>query len=243
MGLAGTMQRLRYLLRRASRVEKRTLAGIVIVAVLVLTFAVLADAVTDGNTQSFDERLLLLFRTASDPAVTIGPIWFKEAMRDITALGGTVVLTIIILSVTGFLIATGARHTALMVLASVVSGVMLSNSLKFGFSRVRPDIVPHEAQVYTASFPSGHTTMSAIVYLTLGALLCRTQASVAVKTFILSVAVFLTIIVGVSRVYLGVHWPTDVIAGWMLGGAWALLCWFTMLWLQSRGDVEQERRE
>jgi undecaprenyl-diphosphatase len=118
MGLAGTMQRLRYLLRRASRVEKRTLAGIVIVAVLVLTFAVLADAVTDGNTQSFDERLLLLFRTASDPAVTIGPIWFKEAMRDITALGGTVVLTIIILSVTGFLIATGARHTALMVLAS-----------------------------------------------------------------------------------------------------------------------------
>ncbi len=237
------MQRLRYLLKRASRVEIGTLVGIIVVAVLVLAFALLADAVTDGDTQSFDERLLLLFRTATDPAVTIGPIWFKEAMRDITALGGTIVLTILVLSVTGFLIATGARHTALMVIASVASGVILSNSLKFGFSRVRPDLVPHEAQVYTASFPSGHTTLSAVVYLTLGALLCRTQASVAVKTFILSVAIFLTVIVGISRVYLGVHWPTDVIAGWMLGSAWALLCWFTMLWLQSRGTVELERSE
>ncbi len=235
------MQRLRYLLKRASRVETGTLVGIVVVAVLVLAFALLANAVTDGGTQSFDERILLLFRTAADPAVTIGPIWFKEAMRDITALGGTVVLTIIVLSVVGFLIATGVRHAALMVVASVASGVLLSNSLKFGFSRVRPDIVPHEAQVYTSSFPSGHTTMSALVYLTLGALLCRTQASNAVKTFILSVAIFLTVIVGISRVYLGVHWPTDVIAGWMLGSAWALLCWFTMLWLQSRGNVELER--
>ncbi len=237
------MQRLRYLLKRASRVEKGTLAGIVIVAVLVLAFAILANEVVDGSTRSFDERLLLLFRTSADPAVTIGPIWLKEAMRDITALGGTTVLTIVVASVAGFLIATHVRHTALMVMVSVISGVMLSNSLKFGFSRVRPDIVPHEAQVYTASFPSGHTTMSALVYLTLGALLCRTQASVAVKTFILSVAIFLTVIVGISRVYLGVHWPTDVIAGWLLGGAWALLCWFAMLWLQSRGDVELERSE
>jgi undecaprenyl-diphosphatase len=64
---------------------------------------------------------------------------------------------------------------------------------------------------------------------------------VAVKTYILSVAIFLAIIVGISRVYLGVHWPTDVIAGWLLGGTWALLCWIAMLWLQGRGEVEPER--
>jgi undecaprenyl-diphosphatase len=235
------MDLLRSLLDRVSGAEKRMLAGIVLVAVLVLGFAILASEVVEGETRSFDERILLLFRTSGNPAEPIGPIWLKEAMRDITALGGTSVLSIIVASVAGFLAVTSMRHAALMMLASVLSGVLLSNGLKAGFSRVRPDLVPHDVAVYTASFPSGHTTLSAVVYLTLGALLCRTQASVAVKAYILSIAVFLTAIVGISRVYLGVHWPTDVIAGWLLGGSWALLCWFAMLWLQSRGEVEPER--
>jgi undecaprenyl-diphosphatase len=136
---------------------------------------------------------------------------------------------------------TGFRHAALMVLASVVIGVLLSNSLKAAFSRPRPPLIPQDMVVYTASFPSGHATLSAVVYLTLGALLCRTQFSLAVKTYILGFAGFLTAIVGVSRVYLGVHWPTDVIAGWLVGGAWALLCSLVMAWLQRRGEVEAER--
>jgi undecaprenyl-diphosphatase len=231
---------LRSLLERVSRVEKRMLTGILVAAVLVLGFAMLANEVSEGDTRSFDERILLLFRAQGNPAVSIGPAWLYEAMRDVTALGGTTVLTIIVLSVAGFLAVTGMRHAGLMVLGSVLGGVLLSNSLKWGLSRVRPEFAPHDT-IYTASFPSGHTTLSAVVYLTLGALLCRTQSSVAVKTYILSIAVFLTVIVGISRVYLGVHWPTDVIAGWLLGGTWALLCWFAMLWLQSRGEVEPER--
>ena len=237
------MERLRSLLKDVGSVEKGVLAGIIVVAVLVLAFAMLANEVAEGDTRSFDERILLLFRAPGSPAITIGPAWLKEAMRDITALGSTSVLIIIVASVAGFLAVTGVRHTAVMVLVSVLSGVLLSSLLKVSFSRVRPDIVPHDTIVYTASFPSGHTTLSAVVYLTLGALLCRTQASVGAKTFILSVAVLLTVIVGVSRVYLGVHWPTDVIAGWLLGGAWALLCWFGMLWLQNRGEVEPERAD
>ena len=151
------------------------LAGVVLATVLALGFAVLANEVTEGETRPFDVRILLLFRVADNPAVTVGPIWLKEAMRDITALGSTTILTIIVTSVAGFLVATGMRHAAIMVLVSVLSGVLLSNSLKAGFARVRPDLVPHEMAVYTASFPSGHATLSAVVYLTLGALLSRTQ--------------------------------------------------------------------
>ena len=232
---------LRSLLERVCSIEKWILIGFVIAAFLILSFAVLASEVAEGETRAFDERILLMFRIPGDLSRTIGPPWLKEAVRDITALGGTSVLAIVVAGVVGFLAVSGVRHTAIMVLASVLSGVSLSNGLKAGFSRARPDLVPHDTVIYTASFPSGHATLSAVVYLTLGALLCRTQSSRAVKAYILSVAGFLTVLVGISRVYLGVHWPTDVIAGWLLGGTWALLCWFVMLWLQSRGEVEPEQ--
>jgi undecaprenyl-diphosphatase len=98
--------------------------------------------------------------------------------------------------------------------------------------------VPHGAIVYTASFPSGHAMLAAVVYLTLGALLARVQPRLVLKLYLLGLAILLTIAVGVSRVYLGVHWPTDVLAGWTLGAAWALFCWAAALWLQRRGQVE-----
>jgi undecaprenyl-diphosphatase len=231
----------RAVLARVSRLERWSLAGFVLAVALILSFAILASEVAEGETHGFDERLLMLMRLPGNPTLPIGPAWLKEAMRDITALGSTSVLSIIVAGVVSFLVVTGLRHAAVMVAASVVSGVILSNSLKALFSRARPEFMPHDMVVYTASFPSGHTTLSAVVYLTLGALLCRTQASAAVKTYILCCAAFLTGIVGFSRVYLGVHWPTDVIAGWLVGGTWALLCWFVMLWLQSRGEVEPEQ--
>ena len=229
------------LLRSIGAVGRRALASMVVVAALVLGFGLLASEVLEGETRAFDERILLLFRTPGDHSIPIGPPWLKEAMRDITALGGTSVLVVVVAAVLGFLAVSGLRHAAVMILGSVLLGVALSNSLKWVFARPRPDLVARDVVVYTASFPSGHTTLSAVVYLTLGALLCRTQASVAVKVYIFSVAAFLTAIVGVSRVYLGVHWPTDVIAGWLVGGAWAFVCATVMVWLQNRGEVEAER--
>jgi undecaprenyl-diphosphatase len=145
-----------------------------------------------------------------------------------------------VLAVTGFLGIIRKGHAALAVLVSVVTGVLLSQTTKWAFARPRPELVPHGVEIHTASFPSGHAMMSAVVYLTLGALLARTQSSQAVKAYILGVAIFLTTAVGASRVYLGVHWPTDVLAGWALGGLWALICWLAMLWLQSKGQVEKE---
>jgi undecaprenyl-diphosphatase len=235
------MSSLRALLHSLANVERWVLAAIVVVAALVLAFVLLASEVLEGDTRAFDARILLLFRTASDHAVPIGPAWLKEAMRDITALGSTSVLVILVGAVVGFLAVSRLRHAAAMILLSVLLGVLLSNSLKWGFARPRPDLVPRDIVIYTASFPSGHTTLSAVVYLTLGALLCRTQSSIVVKAYILAVAAFLTASIGVSRVYLGVHWPTDVIAGWLIGGAWAFVCTSVMVWLQRRGEVEPEQ--
>jgi undecaprenyl-diphosphatase len=234
------MSAFRSLLRTASDVEKRMLFGVILVTVFVLGFGLLASEVVEGDTKAFDERLLQFFRAPANPSLPAGPPWLKEAMRDVTALGSASVLTITVVGVAGYMAVSGLRHAAAMVLGSVALGVLLSSSLKAAFSRPRPLISP-DLQVFTASFPSGHAALSAVVYLTLGALLCRTQSSLAVKTYILCLAMFLSGIVGLSRVYLGVHWPTDVVAGWLVGGTWALICWLAMIWLQGRGEVEPER--
>src|SRR5262245_565562 len=238
--LEGMAARVRVLSASVARVERTTLIGIILAAGALSIFAKLADSIGEGSTRRFDEWLLLALRTAGDPADPLGPKWFEEAMRDITALGSTVVLALMVLVIVGFLAMTRRAYAALTVLISVIGGVLVSQGLKLAFARPRPDLVPHGTEVYTASFPSGHAMMAAVVYLTLGALPARTQPSRSVKGYILTVAVVLAVLVGVSRVYLGVHWPTDVLAGWVLGGVWAFGCWLVMLWLQARGEVEDE---
>jgi undecaprenyl-diphosphatase len=126
------------------------------------------------------------------------------------------------------------------VVIAVGGGTLLSFLLKGGFDRPRPELVPHGSYVYTASFPSGHSMMSAVVYLTLGALLVRIHPKRRTKAYILTIAVITTLAVGVSRVYMGVHWPSDVLGGWTLGAAWALLCWLVARWLKMRGQVAAE---
>ncbi len=232
--------RLAVLVAHVGRIERGMLLIMVIAAVALLTFAMLADEVAEGGTRAFDERVLLALRAPGDLADPIGPRWLEEVMRDFTALGGTGVLVLMVLAVAGFLTLTAKGHAALAVIVAVAGGTLLSQTMKWSYARPRPELVPHGAEVYTASFPSGHAMMSAIVYLTLGAMLARTQSGQAVKAYILAVAVFLTVLVGTSRVYLGVHWPTDVLAGWALGGLWAIACWLVMLWLQARGQVEDE---
>ena len=230
----------RALLSRASGAERLTLVVLGGVATLALLFAKIAEEVMEGETGGLDRKLLLMLRDPSNPADPIGPRWLEEMMRDFTALGGIAVVMLLVAGVCGFLALTGRRRTALLVLAAIAGGTLLSTALKYGFSRPRPELVPHGSIVYTSSFPSGHSTMSAVVYLTLGALLARTQSSLGVKLYVMGAAALLTLLVGVSRVYLGVHWPTDVLAGWVLGSAWAVLCWLAMIWLQDHGQVEPE---
>lgn len=228
------------LLASVSGMERATLAGIGFAALSAYAFFKLADEVFEGETGRLDRAVLLALRNPADLSDPIGPAWLEETMRDITALGSTVVLALITVAVILFLLLSRKGGTALMVAASVAGGTLLSNLLKWGYDRPRPDLVPHGMAVYTQSFPSGHAMMSAVVYLTLGVLLARSQARLRVKVFLLSCAAFLTVIVGLSRIYLGVHWPTDVLGGWAVGAAWAALCWLVMLWLQQHGDVEGE---
>jgi undecaprenyl-diphosphatase len=229
---------MKHVRKRLSTVEASALAAIGLIGASLWLFISIAGAVVEGETTAWDRRLLLALRSAADPATPWGPPWVQEMARDVTALGGVTVLTLMTLAVIGYLLLAGKRNAAIAVLAAVAGGLILSTLLKLGFHRARPDLVPHGSVVYTASFPSGHSMMAAITYLTLGALLARVQATIAIKIYLLTVAVFLTVLVGVSRVYLGVHWPTDVAAGWTVGAAWALLCSLVMRRLQRQGKVE-----
>ena len=219
--------------------ERRVLVAILLIAASVWGFLGLADEIREGEQFRLDRAILLLFRNPADPTDPLGPAWVESAVRDVTALGGTVVLTIVTAGAVGFLFLSGKRGAALFVLVAVAGAMLLSFGIKAGIERPRPDLVPHGTAVYTASFPSGHATGSAATYLTLGALLARFQPRRRLKLFLLGFAVALTVAIGLSRIYLGVHWPSDVLAGWTLGSSWALLCWLVARWLQRRGAVER----
>jgi undecaprenyl-diphosphatase len=205
----------------------------------VWAFAALASDVKEGETDSFDRRVILAMRHPGD-LTPIGPPTFQEAVRDVSALGGVSLLGIVTAIALGFLILDGKAHMALFAGGSVVGGMVVSVLLKDVFQRPRPEILPHVAYAANSSFPSGHSMMSAVTYLTLAALLARSQERRRIKAYFLLLAALLTFLVGLSRVYLGVHWPTDVLAGWMAGAVWAMLCWVAARWLQGRKALEPE---
>lgn len=194
-------------------------------AASVWAFLALASEVSEGDTRGLDERLLLAPRTPGAPSDPLGPPSLEEAARDFTALGGTGVMVFLVVAVTCVLALARRRAEAVILVVASLGAMGLELVLKGWYDRPRPDLVPHAARVFSASFPSGHATMSAAVFLTIGALLASTQPERRIKIYIASLAVLLTTMVGVSRVYLGVHWPTDVLAGWTLGAAWAAICW------------------
>jgi undecaprenyl-diphosphatase len=211
------------------------------VGVLLLAFVMLAGQVMDGHTQALDNRILRGLRNPSDPFRPIGPAWIEGTMFDLTALGGSTVLWLVSLAAAGFLLLQTRYRTAIVILAATGSGEVLNAVIKHAFNRPRPDIVPHLRPVYSTSFPSGHAMESAIVYLTLGAILMRASSTRATKIYVLAVAVVLTMLAGASRVYLGVHYPTDVIGGWIVGFMWASVCWVASRRFESTTHIQSEK--
>ncbi len=216
------------------------LGSLFLIAGLLLIFIFIAQDVFEGETASFDRAAILAFRSAGNISQSVGPPWVEEAVRDVTALGSIIVVIILSGAVLGYLLMLGKRGPALLLLMSVAGGTALNDLLKYVFARPRPDLVLPTTQVFTSSFPSGHAAVSAVVYLTLGALLARDAPSVAGKIYVMAVAIFIVFLVGVSRVFLGVHYPTDVLAGWCIGSAWALTCWLAANRLQNRRVMESD---
>jgi undecaprenyl-diphosphatase len=224
---------------RRSWLVPSILIPIALIGAAAWAFIELLDEVGEGETRAVDEAILLVFRVPGDPADPIGQPWFEEAMRDITALGSAPALVIAVLAVFGFLALAKAWRPAVFILAASGGGLVVSSLLKYTIDRPRPELVPHGNLIYTSSFPSGHSMMSAVVYFTLAALVTRLIERRRLKGYALGVAMILTLLVGVSRVYLGVHWPSDVLAGWTAGAVWALGCWLIARWIGLGGDTSR----
>lgn len=204
---------------------RRTVALLIGAAGSGAAFLGIVSLVMAGGSRAFDERMLLALRNPLDPADPLGPPWFEETARDVTALGSNGVLALLILPAVGFLIAARRRTEAALLAAVFCGALLLESAAKHLLALPRPDLVPHAARVFTASLPSGHATMSAAVYLTAGALLARAVPDPRLRAYPVALGGCLVLLVGLSRVYLGLHWPTDVAAGWALGAGWAALCW------------------
>lgn len=195
-------------------------------------FLKVADDLVEGEAQTFDQAVLAWTHPNLDPRDAIGPHWLTTAMLDFTSLGGLAVLVLFALIAIGFLLMQKKGGSALMLAVALGGGLLLSETLKGLFERGRPPAVYQAVETINASFPSGHTLMSTVFYLTLGVMLERVFARRRLKIYVVAVAVLIAFLVGVSRVYLAAHWASDVLAGWALGAAWAMICWLAAYAIQ-----------
>jgi undecaprenyl-diphosphatase len=233
----------RQFVAKRDRSELALLVGALLLVILAFATLTLAGEVIEGDTQAFDERVLRSLRKAENPTTPIGPGWLYGAALDVTALGSASVIGLTVVAIVGFLLLQGMARTALFVLLASGGGWLLNNALKAFFARPRPDVVPHLRDVMTLSFPSGHAMTSAAVYLTLGAMLMRIAERRITKIYCMVIAMLVTLLIGASRVYLGVHYPTDVLAGWLIGLSWALICWMVERSIERRAGLKKEQRD
>jgi undecaprenyl-diphosphatase len=222
-----------YPARRAPKQPPRV-ATLVAASVLFALFAGISAAIFSGGLADFDRGLLLALRDQLNPADALGPRWLAVGARDVTALGATAVLTLATIIALGYFALERRWGRFALVFVAVIGGTLVNNTLKALVQRARPDFVAEIAETSTYSFPSGHAFMSAVTFLILGALIASARPDAVGRAFVFSVAVALTLLVGASRVYLGMHWPSDVLAGWCAGASWALLCWAAADWLGRR---------
>ena len=197
-------------------------------------FVAIADAIRDPATQAMDRRILLAMRERGDTADPIGPVWLEEVARDLTALGGFPVLALVTVGASAYFVVVKRKRELSLLLTTVVTGGLLAGLLKLAFQRPPPELVPGDMAAYATSFPSGHAMMATITYLTLAGLLAQLHSDARMKLVFIGGAVLVSVLVGVTRVYLGVHWPTDVLAGWTVGAGWALACCLAAIELERR---------
>lgn len=229
------------LLKRAGWREYVLLAAAAVLCGSLFVFAQVTDVVIEGDLHDAENTWMRQLRQPNDASKPIGPQWLRHASLDISALGGGAVLTLASLLVVGGLLLRGQYHGVLLLIVATLGGVFLNRFLKSLFARERPDIIPHLSEVSNASYPSGHSMLSAIVYLTLAVMLARTVSSRRLRVYLVGASLLVVFLIGSTRVYLGVHYPTDVVAGWAAGTAYALICLLVSYALEKRGKLERPK--
>lgn len=217
-----------------ARREIGAASALVIFGLGVMGFLAIADEVAEGETHALDLAVLSALRVEGRPGALVGPEWLHIAATDVTALGSVTVLGLMILLAVALLASLRRWGEGVLLAAGAGGGLLISQGLKQLFGRERPDMAYRVVEAINASFPSGHAMLSAVVFLTLGVLTARFSERRRVKVLAMSAAVLLSLLVGVSRVYLGVHWASDVLAGWCVGGAWAMACWLIAYLVRRR---------
>lgn len=207
------------------RIETRALVLWLAAAAAIWAFVNIGGEVMEGETQAYDRAILLALRNPAHPADPLGSRSFEESMRDVTALGGFTFLTLLTIVATLALVFHRKRRQAAIFAVTVIAAQVSSEILKLVYERPRPELVPHGSYVYSNSFPSGHSTVATATYLALATVIASLEPRRATKVLAYALAIGLVVMIGFSRVYLGVHWPSDVLAGWSLGAGWALLAW------------------
>ena len=226
-------------MEKASGADARLLWSVLALVCCGCLFLWVAAQVADTRTQRLDEQILQWLREPGRPSRPVGPSWLPSAMRDLTSLGSAPVLIVCVIAVAGALLARRQHHALALLVVATVGGEVLNTLLKDVFERERPDLALRLTEAQSSSFPSGHAMEASVIYLTLAALLARLVQDRTLKLYFLGLALFLSFVVGVTRVYLGVHDASDVVAGWIAGLAWALLCWTLASYLQRRGSLEK----
>jgi len=215
----------------------KTKRSIIAIAALLVGFIGLASGVLSAATEPFDHAILQALRTeVSDP---YGPAWLERTVVNLSALGSAAVTSLIV-CVGALFFLLDKRPRQAILLAGVTSLAALGmTGLKLLIGRERPTIVEHIEVIRGLSFPSGHTLIAAVLYPTLGMLIASNLRQRHLKVFVFVVAALLALIVGLTRVYIGVHYPSDVLGGWLLGLAFAIAAGLVVQSLKRQHIVER----
>lgn len=208
--------------------EIRVIGGLLLLSLLFLGALIVGSRALMGDAKIFDWAIVLALRNPLNITDPLGPDWFESITVDLGYLGSVTVVGAIALAAMGYLLLVRRRDLAILILAAVSGTALVTTVLKFAVARPGINLAMMRFDTSTFSFPSGHAALSAALYLTLAALVARAQSQQVMKYYVLGLACALTLIIGASRVFNTVHFPTDVLAGWSVGAAWTLICLFAI---------------
>ena len=191
-------------------------------AVFWLGFALVAWLFATGRMEGLDRLGLTLYRTGENLAFG-GNEAVLEAVRDTTALGGTFLRNLFAVGAVAALLFLSLRREAAVYTLTVATGALANTAVKALVGRERPDIVPHLMEASGGSFPSGHSFNGAVVYVGMAIAFAALSRRQSVRYTVIGAALVISAMIAWSRVLLGVHYPSDVLAGWLGGSGWAFL--------------------